>query len=138
MCCDAMRCDVNHRALLCPPVAEATAQKLVDKSLAAIVAGCPKMLPDKLVTDFKGDAFLAAVAKHHPDLTEIDISKCGAVTDRGLAQLANNCPKLLPDKIPSLSKGDRFCAVVAKMHPSLTALDLHDCQAVTDGFVSVR
>ena len=112
-------------------------QRLVDKGLADLVPGCAQMLPDKLLTDCKGDAWLVAVANKYPDLTEIDISKCGAVTDRGLAQLASNCTKLLPDKIPSVSKGDRFLSVVAKMHPSLTEMNLRDCTAITDGFVFV-
>ena len=110
----------------------------MDKGLADLVPGCANMLPDKLLTDCKGDAWLAAVAKQYPDLTEIDIAECGAVTDRGLAQLASICAKLLPDQIPSVAKGDRFLTVVAKMHPSLTELNLRDCTAVTDGFVLVR
>ena len=129
--------DSPHFFLYPPPVAASPAQRLVDKGLAAIVRGCPQMLPDKLAADCKGDDFLFAVANQHPNLTEIDISKCGAVTDRGLAYIVTHCPNLVPNKIPSLSKGDLFCTVVAKIHPSLTILDLHDCQAVTDGFVCV-
>ena len=34
-----------------------------DNGLAALVKGCPLLLPDKLLSDEKGDAFLAAVAK---------------------------------------------------------------------------
>lgn len=45
-----------------------------DGSLAMLIKGCPRLLPDKLLSSEKGDIFCAAVAKQHPTLKTIGLS----------------------------------------------------------------
>ena len=96
-----------------------------EAGLVQLVRGCPKLLPDEILTFFnKGDKFLEAVAALHPELTHIDLEACMEVTDSGLEKLLRGCPKLLPDKILTDKKGDKFLEAVAALHPELTHIDL--------------
>ena len=105
---------------------------VTDKGLEALAKSCPRLLPNKVLSKAKGNLFCIAVANQHPDLAEIDLQKCIAVTDKGLAALAKGCPKLLPSKVLSKAKGDLFCVAVAKQHPDLVEIDLLGCQAASD------
>ena len=105
---------------------------VTDKGLEALAKSCPRLLPNKVLSKAKGNLFCIAVANQHPDLREIDLQKCKAVTDKGLAALANGCPKLLPSKVLSKAKGDLFCVAVSKQHPNLVEIDLYGCKATTD------
>lgn len=41
------------------------------------------------------------------------------------------CPKLLPNRLLSFGKGDKFIQAVAETHPNLESLDLRQCASVT-------
>ena len=128
------------------------------KGLLRLVKGCPKLLPDQVVSTIKNDTFCAVVSKLHPELvsinlagckavtnsgvasiasrctqlTSLDLTDCDAVTDKGLATLATACSQLLPDKVLSKAKGNLFCNAVAKQHPDLESINLQGCKAVSD------
>ena len=78
------------------------------------MVACKHLLPDKVNSKSKGDAFLAAVAVSMPEIELIDLSDCKDVTDVGLAKLMVACQHLLPDKVLSGSKGDAFLAAVVE------------------------
>ena len=107
---------------------------VTDAGLAKLMAACLELHPDKVLSDedTKGDLFLAAVAKNHPRVAEIDLRTSDTVTDQGLALLMQGCPGLLPDKVLSLAKGNEFCKAVAEHRPKLTEIGLNDCEEVTD------
>ena len=136
-----------------------TSTQATDESLALLMANNPKLLPDSVLSKKKGGAFLAAVAKQHSTLQEINLSGCKQVTDAGLRMLGNSCtsltkidltectvsdaglaelvracPDLLPDKIHVQNgiKGDQFLLAVAERHPTIEHLDVSGCKAVTD------
>ena len=105
---------------------------VTDEGLAGLVAACPKVHPNDIKSLVKGEKFIAAVGQHHADLTEIALSDCKNVTDQLLAHLVVNCPKLSPDAIDSLQKGEAFVAAVSQHRPSLMKIDLTKCSAVTE------
>ena len=101
--------------------------KVTDKGVAALIKGCPKLLPGKLICRCKGILFFQALVTSRPDLTEVDLRDCDGVTDEGLAALVRKCPKLLPDKIHSRSKGEAFLLAAGTQHPNLQQIDLGNC-----------
>ena len=130
---------------------------LIDRCLAAILRGCPKLLPDKIVSIGKGDSFCAALGERYPDITSIslksccvtdgglaslrkscnkitalDLSDCALVTDDGLAQLLYAFPNMSPHALVSTSKGDQYCVALGELYPGMTAIDLAGCAAVSD------
>jgi hypothetical protein len=104
-----------------------------DEGLSQLIEQCPNLLPQNLASVALGNQCCSAIAKSHPNLTELDLRHCHSVTDRGLAWLITGCRQLVPNKLLSTKKGDLFCAAVAKHRPGLTTLDLQNCEAVTDG-----
>ena len=108
-----------------------------DESLASVVMGCPKLLPDNLLSPYKGDAFCAAVSKQHPALLSINLDGFLAITDAGLAMLMENCLQLHPNKVFSKAKGDKFLAAVAEHHNKVTEIDLSGCQESDDGLANL-
>ena len=68
----------------------------------------------------------------HSDLTSIDLRDCEAVTDKGLALLAESCPELHPDKLLSCAKGDLYCQALSKRRTGLTTINLENCKEVTN------
>ena len=102
--------------------------KVTDKGLAALIRGCPKLLPENLVCSSKGRLFFQALVKSRPNLTQVDLRDCEGVTDEGLAELVRNCPELLPDNIYSPNKGEAFLAAVQVQHrEKLRRIDLGSC-----------
>ena len=87
---------------------------MTDAGLAQLIAKCPKLHPDKVISLLKGDAFLASVADNRPALQQMDLDGCGAVSDGALSMLMERFPQLHPDKVVSVQKGDSFCAATAK------------------------
>ena len=63
---------------------------VADKELAMLVEKCLKLQPDNIKSNKKGDAFVAAVAKHRPDLENIDLRSC-PVSERSLVSLMERC-----------------------------------------------
>ena len=108
-------------------------KQVSDEGLSQLIEQCPKLLPQNLASVALGNQCCSAIAKSHPNLTELDLRHCHSVTDRGLAWLITGCRQLVPNKLLSTKKGDLFCAAVAKHRPELTTLDLQNCEAVTDG-----
>ena len=108
---------------------------IADETLAMLVTGCQSLHPDKIVSIWKGDFFLDAVATYRTDIKRIDVSGCFDVSDVALARLLDSCPKLEFSEIISFKRGDQFCATVAEKYPTLKEIDLSDSD-VTD--VGVR
>lgn len=67
-----------------------------------------------MISVLKGDAFLASVADNRPELQEMDLADCDAVTDGALSMLMERFSQLHPDKVVSVQKGGAFCATAAK------------------------
>lgn len=78
---------------------------VTDAALAELVVCCPKLMPDAIRSQRKGDAFVAAVAQHRPTLKQIDLKGCDAVTEKGLDPLVKGCPQLDPADIRVHCKG---------------------------------
>ena len=57
---------------------------------------------------------MASVANNRPELQEMDLAGCNAVSDDALSMLMDSFPQLHPDKVVSLQKGDAFCTAAAK------------------------
>ena len=53
------------------------------------------------------------LSKGCKQLTAVNLTNCKNVTDVGLSGLGQNCPKLLPNKLQSLAKGDEYCKAIA-------------------------
>ena len=107
-------------------------EMVTDKGLAGLLSACPKVHPDDIKSDAKGDEFLAAVGQHHKDLRKINLSRCVHVSDEALAELVTQCPYLVPDAIKTKHKGDQFVAAVARHRPALKHIDLTGCMQVTE------
>ena len=101
--------------------------KVTDKGLAALIRGCRKLSPGKLLSNCKGNLFFRALVTSRPDFQEVDLRDCEGATDDGLAELVQNCPNLHPDKICSHAKGESFLAAVVAQHEGLKQIDLRDC-----------
>ena len=74
------------------------------------------------------DAWLVAFAGAHPDLEQLSLSGASAafrtVTEASTVAVMEACPRLRPDELVGLPKGDRFVAAVAELHSNLTAIEL--------------
>ena len=101
--------------------------KVTDKGLAALIKGCPRLSPCKLLSNCKGSMFFQAVVTSRPDLEVVDLRDCEGATDEGLAALVRNCPKLHPDKICSHAKGEAFLAAVVAHHQDIRQIDVQNC-----------
>ena len=86
-------------------IAVSDCENVTDQLLAHLVEHCPNLVPDDIDSQQKGEAFLAAVSQHRPSLTKIDLRKCGAVTEEGLALLLEGCPQLPIGDIHADCKG---------------------------------
>ena len=64
-----------------------------DEGLAMLVEKCLKLHPDKIISDEKGDKFVAAVAKHRPDLESINLKSC-PVSEKALISLLEQCKNM--------------------------------------------
>ena len=93
-----------------------------DDGLGVLITKCAKLHPDKVLSYVKGPVFVAAVAKHRPDLTQIELN-C-AETEAELVALLLSCPQLHPDAIASGCKAKAFYAAVAKHRPELVSVDI--------------
>ena len=87
---------------------------MTDAGFVNLIAKCPDLHPDKVISDLKGDTFLASVADNRPEMQEINLAGCNAVSDGALSLLMQKFAQLHPDKIVSVQKGDKFCAVAAE------------------------
>ena len=67
---------------------------VTDAGLAALVRGCRDLLPDRIISHNKGNAFLSAVAEVHPTISSLDLYECKGVTDDGLKAVVEACPEL--------------------------------------------
>lgn len=131
---------------------------VTDKSLAHLVAGCPRLDINEIGSEMCGDLFLAAVAAHRPETVQLNLNGCDGVTANGLLQLAGRCPQLTaiklrridtlsdpdlaalirtgpllhPNNIESDAKGDEFLAAVVDIRGECDSLDLFGCTGVTD------
>ena len=111
----------------------ASCKSVGDGGLAELIKSCHKLHPDHILSDVKGDEFLHAVGKHQPNITSIDVARCQAVTDAGLAKLVSRCSNLHPDSIKSTVKGDAFLEAVAqRFAKTLKSIDLTGCKNVSD------
>ena len=90
------------------------------------------MHPDKVISDVKGDEFVAAVAENHPSLTKIHLDGCKDVSDEGLAKLIQKCGTLHPNDIVSKHKGDKFLFAVDEFRKDLTEINVRGCKAASD------
>ena len=111
--------------------------EVTDTGLASVIEKCPDLDPNKITSNAKADAFLAAVSKYRQDIQEIDLTGCDGVTTVGLVALLTNCPGLHPDKIASTKKDDDFLAAVGDCRPKITEIDLTGCKDITDDGLAV-
>ena len=102
-------------------------EEATDEGLAALIMGCPLLLPSHAVSFAKGDLFCASVAKQHPALDAIDLRDCPAVTDTGLTLVVASCLRMTPSNILSYVKGDHFCEAVSKHRPDVVQIDFRGC-----------
>ena len=111
----------------------ASVSQVTDQALAELVLACPQLLPGSIegCDHAKGDAFVQAVAKTHPNLEQLDLRKSAGVTDASLAMLVEGCPQLHPNRLLCTKKGDRYLSAIAKAFPNLDEIDLEGCSAVT-------
>ena len=111
---------------------------MTDSDLAELMRN-PQLPVHRVASNKRGDAFLAAVAKHHRQVTEIDLSGCADITDAGLANLIENCPQLKPDEIilSALVEGELYLKMVADRHPDMIEIALSQCKNVKDSTLAV-
>ena len=111
---------------------------VTDSDLAELMRN-PQLPVHRVASNKRGDAFLAAVAKHRRQVTEIDLSGCVGITDAGLANLIENCPQLKPDEITLSARveGELYLKMVADRHPDMIAVALSQCTNVKDSTLAV-
>jgi hypothetical protein len=103
-----------------------------DEASAALIAGCPRLHPDMILTEHfrglvpaKADRFLAAVIRSHGhELATLSLADCTAVTAVGLRALASGCTGLVSLNLSQIGwLTDDDVAVIAGL-PQLQSLAL--------------
>ena len=117
-----------------------------EAGLKAVAAGCPQLRTVLLNACHRRggesvtDPFVIALAGNCPQLTELDLSQCRALTDRALLALSQSCTQLQTLKLhgngPCTHTGGGIydAGVIAVACPSITKLDLNSCK-ITDAAV---
>jgi len=78
------------------------------------------------------DASIKMLAKQWQNLKELCISKCWQVSDKGIAEIALNCPKLVVVDVNGCQVTDKGVISLAANCKGLTTLNLNYCTLITD------
>ena len=93
----------------------------------------PRSIPWQARGRIKLDATVAALAKHCPGLTSLDVAYCGQLTDAALVAVAGNCPGLTSLNVTWCERlTDAALVAVAGNCPGLASLDVAYCRQLTD------
>ena len=110
-----------------------------EEEVATLVGKCPKLKLQTLPQELKGDLFCAAVAKHRPDVTSINLSSGKvSLTDVGLEKLATACRGITSINLSGLDKvTDAGLDTLGKLCNGLTEVDVTKCPQITERVVGL-
>ena len=98
-------------------------------------AGCAALLPSKMLSKAKGDRFCQEAAKQHFNLTEMSLSGCDAVTDKGVIALLSSWVKLSKINLEECKYvTDKVLSTLVESCPAVTHINLDGCTKVMIGF----